>query len=199
MNDALSPSQQAPRWPQRAGAGAGAHRPRRAGGRTGARARHRAGRGRARGRQRLQHLPALGRPVRGCWPKRPRTGSTRTGRCPTPAPLRKDLEAWARELIEHLAKPCNTSLLKAAAALATGDADTDCLRNRRKEALTLVEQARARGEHAPEAAAGDRPPDRADRVPAGVRGGAGEAALAGRLVVGAVCDCGARPLSRISV
>jgi hypothetical protein len=40
--------------------------------------------------------------------------------------------------------------LKAAAALANGDSDTDCLRNRRKEALTLVEQARARGEHAPE-------------------------------------------------
>jgi AcrR family transcriptional regulator len=69
---------------------------------------------------------------------------------PNSGALRVDLEAWARELIEHLAKPCNTSLLKAAAALATGDADTDCLRNRRKEALTMVEQARARGEQAPE-------------------------------------------------
>jgi len=41
-------------------------------------------------------------------------------------------------------------LLKAAAALANGDSDTDCLRNRRREALTLVEQAHARGERAPE-------------------------------------------------
>jgi AcrR family transcriptional regulator len=70
---------------------------------------------------------------------------------PDTGALREDLTAWAQELITHLAKPCNTSLLKAAAALANGDSDTDCLRNRRKEALTLVEQARARGEHAPEA------------------------------------------------
>lgn len=69
---------------------------------------------------------------------------------PNTGALRADLEAWARELIEHLAKPCNTSLLKAAAALANADSDTDCLRNRRKEALTMVEQARARGEHAPQ-------------------------------------------------
>ncbi len=70
---------------------------------------------------------------------------------PNTGALREDLTAWAQELITHLAQPCNTSLLKAAAALANGDSDTDCLRNRRKEALTLVEQARARGEHAPEA------------------------------------------------
>jgi AcrR family transcriptional regulator len=70
---------------------------------------------------------------------------------PNTGALREDLTAWAEELITHLARPCNTSLLKAAAALANGDSDTDCLRNRRKEALTLVEQARARGEHAPEA------------------------------------------------
>jgi len=69
---------------------------------------------------------------------------------PNTGTLRADLEAWARELIEHLARPCNTSLLKAAAALANDGADTDCLRNRRREALTLVEQARARGEPAPE-------------------------------------------------
>ena len=69
---------------------------------------------------------------------------------PNTGTLRQDLEAWARELIGHLAKPCNTSLLKAAAALANGDSDTDCLRNRRKEALALVEQAHARGERAPE-------------------------------------------------
>ena len=70
---------------------------------------------------------------------------------PNTGGLRADPEAWARELIEHLAKPCNTSLLKAAAALANGDEDTDCLRNRRREALALVEQARARGEATPTA------------------------------------------------
>lgn len=69
---------------------------------------------------------------------------------PDTGTLRKDLETWARELIVHLSHPCNTSLLKAAAALANGGSDTDCLRNRRKEALALVEQARARGERAPE-------------------------------------------------
>ena len=70
---------------------------------------------------------------------------------PNTGALREDLTAWAEELITHLSQPCSKSLLKAAAALANGDSDTDCLRNRRKEALTLVEQARARGEHAPEA------------------------------------------------
>lgn len=70
---------------------------------------------------------------------------------PDTGSLRQDLTAWAQELITHLALPCNTSLLKAAAALANGDSDTDCLRNRRKEALALVEQANARGEHAPQA------------------------------------------------
>lgn len=69
---------------------------------------------------------------------------------PDTGTLRADLEAWARELIEHLSRPCNTSLLKAAAALTNGNSDTDCLRNRRREALTLVEQAHARGERAPE-------------------------------------------------
>jgi len=69
---------------------------------------------------------------------------------PNTGTLRVDLEAWARELIEHLSRPCNTSLLKAAAALANGNSDTDCLRNRRREALTLVEQAHARAEPAPE-------------------------------------------------
>ena len=68
---------------------------------------------------------------------------------PDTGTLRADLQAWARELIEHLAKPCNTSLLKAAAALANGNSDTDCLRNRRREALTLVGQAHARRERAP--------------------------------------------------
>lgn len=62
--------------------------------------------------------------------------------------LRRDLTAWAAELIDHLAKPGNTSLLKAAAALA-GGAETDCLRNRKAEAGMLVQAATARGDAAP--------------------------------------------------
>ncbi len=67
---------------------------------------------------------------------------------PDTGSLRKDLEGWARELIVHLSQPCSTSLLKAGAALA-GDGDTNCLRNRRKEALVLVERAQERGEPSP--------------------------------------------------
>ncbi|MBT2323266.1 TetR/AcrR family transcriptional regulator [Variovorax paradoxus] len=63
--------------------------------------------------------------------------------------LRQDLRAWARELITHLSQPCNTSLLRAASALAGGE-DTDCLRNRKAEAKVLVDRARARGEAAPD-------------------------------------------------
>ncbi|MDB5964547.1 MAG: regulatory protein TetR [Polaromonas sp.] len=69
---------------------------------------------------------------------------------PDTGDLQKDLAAWARELIVHLAKPCNTSLLRAAAALAGGE-DTDCLQKRRTEAGALVARARARGEAAPTA------------------------------------------------
>lgn len=64
--------------------------------------------------------------------------------------LRKDLEAWARELITALSRPGNTSLMKAAAALNVGN-DTDCLRNRKNEASALVLRARARGESTPDA------------------------------------------------
>lgn len=68
---------------------------------------------------------------------------------PDTGDLREDLAAWARELIAHLARPCNTSLLKAAAALAGGE-DNNCLRNRKTEAQALVKRARARGEAAPD-------------------------------------------------
>ena len=65
---------------------------------------------------------------------------------PDTGDLHADLTAWAKELITHLSVPRNTSLLKAAAALASSNADSDCLRNRRKEALALVEKARERGD-----------------------------------------------------
>jgi AcrR family transcriptional regulator len=63
--------------------------------------------------------------------------------------LRQDLAAWALEFATHVARPGNRSLLKAAAAL-TGGEETDCLRNRKAEAATLVQRAQARGAWAPE-------------------------------------------------
>ena len=61
-----------------------------------------------------------------------------------------DLQAWAEEFAEHLSQPCNTSLLKAAAALEQGE-DTDCLKRRRHEAQSLVARAEGRGEITPTA------------------------------------------------
>ena len=68
---------------------------------------------------------------------------------PDTGDLQRDMTAWAKELMEHLGQPRSTSLLKAAAALHNDD-DTDCLRNRRAEARTLIDQALARGDRAPE-------------------------------------------------
>ncbi|WP_029527915.1 TetR/AcrR family transcriptional regulator [Polaromonas glacialis] len=68
---------------------------------------------------------------------------------PDSGSLKDDIAAWAREFILHVAKPCNTSLLKAAAALAR-DKDSDCLHNRKAEAEVLVQRARLRGESTPE-------------------------------------------------
>ena len=62
--------------------------------------------------------------------------------------LKAELAAWAKELISHLNKPGNASLLKAAAALA-GPEDSNCLKNRRAEATLLVTRAQARGETTP--------------------------------------------------
>ncbi|UUZ71869.1 TetR/AcrR family transcriptional regulator C-terminal ligand-binding domain-containing protein [Polaromonas sp. P1(28)-8] len=62
--------------------------------------------------------------------------------------LKAELTAWARGLITHLNKPGNTSMLKAAAALA-GSEETNCLKNRRAEATVLVNRAQARGDATP--------------------------------------------------
>ena len=62
--------------------------------------------------------------------------------------LKAELTAWAQELITHLNKPGNASLLKAAAALA-GSEETNCLKNRRNEATVLVKRAQARGDTTP--------------------------------------------------
>jgi len=67
---------------------------------------------------------------------------------PETGDLKAELTAWALELIKHLNKPGNASLLKAAAALA-GTEETNCLKNRRNEATLLVQRAQARGEATP--------------------------------------------------
>ncbi|EJL84895.1 transcriptional regulator [Polaromonas sp. CF318] len=67
---------------------------------------------------------------------------------PETGDLKAELTAWALELINHLNKPGNASLLKAAAALA-GTEETNCLKNRRNEATVLVKRAQARGDTTP--------------------------------------------------
>lgn len=67
---------------------------------------------------------------------------------PETGDLKAELTAWAKELILHLNKPGNASMLKAAAALA-GSEETNCLKNRRNEASVLVKRAQARGEATP--------------------------------------------------
>ena len=67
---------------------------------------------------------------------------------PETGDLKAELAAWAKELITHLNKAGNTSMLKAAAALA-GSEDTNCLKNRRAEATVLVNRAQARGDATP--------------------------------------------------
>ncbi|AYQ28204.1 MULTISPECIES: TetR/AcrR family transcriptional regulator [unclassified Polaromonas] len=67
---------------------------------------------------------------------------------PETGDLKAELTAWAQELITHLNKPGNASLLKAAAALA-GSEETNCLKNRRNEATVLVQRAQARGDATP--------------------------------------------------
>jgi AcrR family transcriptional regulator len=67
---------------------------------------------------------------------------------PETGDLKAELTAWAQELITHLNKPGNASLLKAAAALA-GSEETNCLKNRRNEATVLVNRAQARGDATP--------------------------------------------------
>jgi AcrR family transcriptional regulator len=54
--------------------------------------------------------------------------------------LRADLTAWAQEMVEHYRKPANAALLRAGAATA-GESESDCLRNRRAEAATLIGSA----------------------------------------------------------
>jgi hypothetical protein len=59
---------------------------------------------------------------------------------PATGDLRADLTAWAQEMVEHYRKPANAALLRAGAA-TVGESESDCLRNRRAEAATLIGSA----------------------------------------------------------
>ncbi|WP_432992837.1 TetR/AcrR family transcriptional regulator C-terminal ligand-binding domain-containing protein [Dactylosporangium sp. CA-233914] len=54
--------------------------------------------------------------------------------------LRADLIAWASEIVEHYRKPLNAAILRGGSASA-GEQETECLRNRRAEALVIVGDA----------------------------------------------------------
>ncbi len=59
---------------------------------------------------------------------------------PASGDLRADLVAWAGEIVAHYADPVHASMLRAGASTA-GDAETDCLRDRRAEATALIASA----------------------------------------------------------
>lgn len=59
---------------------------------------------------------------------------------PTSGDLRADLTAWAQEIAAHYRNPTHAALLRAGAAGA-GKQESDCLRDRRAEADTLVASA----------------------------------------------------------
>ncbi|MFF5233116.1 TetR/AcrR family transcriptional regulator [Dactylosporangium sp. NPDC000521] len=61
---------------------------------------------------------------------------------PDTGELRADLVAWAGEIVEHYAKPVNAALLRGGAASA-GKTESDCLRNRRAEAVVLASRSGA--------------------------------------------------------
>ena len=56
---------------------------------------------------------------------------------PASSDLRRDLTAWAQEIVAHYRKPANAALLRAGATIA-GERESDCLRNRRSEAAMFV-------------------------------------------------------------
>jgi len=59
---------------------------------------------------------------------------------PDTGTLRTDLASWADEIVAHYRNPTNAALLRGGAASA-GERESDCLRNRRTEATSLVERA----------------------------------------------------------
>ena len=63
---------------------------------------------------------------------------------PASGDLRRDLSDWAQEIVAHYRKPANAALLRAGATIA-GERESDCLRNRRSEAVMFVARGDAGG------------------------------------------------------
>ncbi|MDM4763295.1 TetR/AcrR family transcriptional regulator [Galbitalea sp. SE-J8] len=58
---------------------------------------------------------------------------------PDTGDIRRDLELWAAEIVEHYRNPVNAALLRGGASTA-GELESDCLRNRRSEAQLIVDR-----------------------------------------------------------
>lgn len=61
---------------------------------------------------------------------------------PDSGDLRSDLETWAAELVQHYSNPVNAALLRGGASSA-GEIESDCLRDRRREAGLILERVGA--------------------------------------------------------
>ncbi len=59
---------------------------------------------------------------------------------PDTGDLRSDIGAWATEVLAHYRTPTNAAILRGGISVA-GDEDSNCLRGRLDEAVTLVERA----------------------------------------------------------
>ena len=63
---------------------------------------------------------------------------------PDSGDLQKDLTDWANEIVQHYYKPVNAALLRGGAAVA-GETESDCLRNRRREAELFLARGNTAG------------------------------------------------------
>lgn len=58
---------------------------------------------------------------------------------PSSGDLRADLTDWAQEIVSHYSTPVNAALLRGGAS-AAGEAESDCLRDRRTEATMYLDR-----------------------------------------------------------
>jgi len=58
---------------------------------------------------------------------------------PDTGDFQSDLTKWAQEIITHYRSPVNAAILRGGASLA-GEKESDCLRNRRSEAVLFLER-----------------------------------------------------------
>lgn len=63
---------------------------------------------------------------------------------PESGDLRQDLTDWAREIVMHYSNPANAAMLRGGAATA-GARETDCLRNRKREAEVILAHENSSG------------------------------------------------------